>query len=391
MPATRPNTVRCAVTSRSVLSENEHGGDVAASNNFSANRAFIQWAGFTFGRAQSFFDFYSNPATSYWGAFPGSDTGDGGWFVMGYTAQFGNGLSGTIAVEAPRKTLIIDGTLPSTVASVSSTNYGGFQAPDVVANLRIDQAWGSAQIMGALHDVNATYYTGVGASAASLGSGHPDDKVGWVIGGGIKLNAPFIGQGDYFQAQVNYTQGALRYVFQTSQPSWSINDTGNSAGFGIMSRRCLQRHDHGVGINAATSLELTTAWNVNAAYEHFWNPRWRTSLYGGYAQVSYSSNANSILCGFGTNGVVNNGCDSDWQTWWVGSRTQWNVTKDFYMGVDVMYSRLDSATASVSPTLGALAISPNLGARCRKWTPTTGRSASACTAISIPDRVIMGV
>ena len=99
------------------LSENEHGGDVTASNNFSANRAFIQWAGFTFGRAQSFFDFYSNPATSYWGAFPGSDTGDGGWFVMGYTAQFGNGLSGTIAVEAPRKTLIIDGTLPSTVAS----------------------------------------------------------------------------------------------------------------------------------------------------------------------------------------------------------------------------------------------------------------------------------
>ncbi len=77
------------------LSENEHGGDVAQSNSFSANRAFIQWAGFTFGRAQSFFDFYSNPATSYWGAFPGSDTGDGGWFVMGYTAQFGNGFSAT--------------------------------------------------------------------------------------------------------------------------------------------------------------------------------------------------------------------------------------------------------------------------------------------------------
>ena len=86
------------------LSENEHGGDVNASTSFSANRAFIQWAGFTFGRAQSFFDFYSNPATSYWGAFPGSDTGDGGWFVMGYTAQFGNGFSATIAAEAPRRT-----------------------------------------------------------------------------------------------------------------------------------------------------------------------------------------------------------------------------------------------------------------------------------------------
>ena len=175
MPATRPNTARCAVTSRSVVSENEHGGDVNASTSFSANRAFIQWAGFTFGRAQSFFDFYSNPATSYWGAFPGSDTGDGGWFVMGYTAQFGNGLSGSIAVEAPRKTGIADGlgaivggAFVPVATGIPGNNYGGFQAPDVVANLRLDQAWGSAQIMGALHDVNATYYSGAGNTAASL-------------------------------------------------------------------------------------------------------------------------------------------------------------------------------------------------------------------------------
>jgi len=194
-----------------------------------------------------------------------------------------------------------------------------------------------------------------------LASGHPDEKLGWVIGAGLKLNAPMIGQGDYFQTQINYTQGALRYVFQTSQPSWSINDTGNSAGFGIMSDAVYSGALGLTGSAAATSLELTTAWNINAAYEHFWNPRWRTSLYGGYAAVSYNSNANSILCGFGTNGLVTNRCDNDWQTWWIGSRTQWNVTKDFYMGVDVMYSKLSSATVLVSPSVGALAISPNLG------------------------------
>jgi len=72
------------------LSTNSTGFDNAG-NTFSANRAFIQWAGFTFGLAQSFFDFYSTPATSYWGSFPGSDTGDGGWMVAGYTEQFGNG------------------------------------------------------------------------------------------------------------------------------------------------------------------------------------------------------------------------------------------------------------------------------------------------------------
>jgi hypothetical protein len=34
----------------------------------------------------------------------------------------------------------------------------------------------------------------------------------------------------------------------------------------------------------------------------------------------------------------------DWSTWWLGSRTQWNVSKDFYMGFDVLYARLNSAS-----------------------------------------------
>ena len=28
----------------------------------------------------------------------------------------------------------------------------------------------------------------------------------------------------------------------------------------------------------------------------------------------------------------------------MGSRTQWNVTKEFYMGLDVMYAKIHSAT-----------------------------------------------
>src|SRR6516225_10275854 len=79
-----------------------------AANTFSANRAFVQWAGFTAGLTQSFFDFYSVPASSYWGIFPASDTGDGGWLVFGYTAQLGNGLSATFSTEQRRLTQIIN-------------------------------------------------------------------------------------------------------------------------------------------------------------------------------------------------------------------------------------------------------------------------------------------
>ena len=111
---------------------------------FNSNRAFIQLAGFTFGVAQSFYDLYPTPALSYFGGMinPSSDTGDGGETVTAYTAQFGNGLSATLSLEAPRT---INGawteqrvryrwygvrTLPYNTAAV--------RYPDIVANLRMD-------------------------------------------------------------------------------------------------------------------------------------------------------------------------------------------------------------------------------------------------------------
>jgi hypothetical protein len=331
------------------LSENEHGGDVNASTAFSANRAYIQWAGFTFGRATSFFDFYLYPSNSYWGSFPTSDTSDIGWFVMGYTAQFGNGFSATISAEAPRRTQIFGEFAGGTLIGAFGGNnaagaYGGFEVPDVVGNLRVDQAWGSAQIMAAYHDVNPAYYLGLGTTQAQTISGGPSDhKAGWVVGAGFKVVAPFFGQGDFLQTQVTYTQGALRYIFQMPNSNWAVND-GSQASFGTMTDAVYGGSLAGTAAAGTlpTGLELTTAWNVNAGYEHFWNPHWRTSLYGGYAQVSYGSTANNILC-TGTTLAPTNGCDNDWSTWWIGSRTQWNVTKDFYLGVDVLYQKLQSA------------------------------------------------
>ena len=43
----------------------------------------------------------------YLGFTPNSDTGDGGWEVVGYTAQLGNGFSTTISAEDRRTTQII--------------------------------------------------------------------------------------------------------------------------------------------------------------------------------------------------------------------------------------------------------------------------------------------
>ena len=100
-----------------------------------------------------------------------------------------------------------------------------------------------------------------------------------------------IGQGDYLQAQVNYTEGALRYIFQTPNSNWG-KVSGSSCRIRCADRRSRMRVP---SRPPQTDLSLTTAWNVNAAYEHFWNPQWRTSLYGGYAAVSYSASGNAIV------------------------------------------------------------------------------------------------
>jgi hypothetical protein len=36
----------------------------------------------------------------------------------------------------------------------------------------------------------------------------------------------------------------------------------------------------------------------------------------------------------------------NFQTWQIGSRSQWNVTTDFYVGVDVIYQKLQGMTVN---------------------------------------------
>jgi hypothetical protein len=347
----------------------------------SANRAFVQWAGMTAGLSQSFFDFYSPAAVQYHGsALPASDTGDSGWWVWAYTAQFGGGFSGTISSEARRTTQIIDQIAAGATVGTATTGsvvpgnyinniissiavaggsslfpgagaYGGLQAPDVVANLRVDQTWGGAQIMGAAHEVNASYYT-----AAIPGSDNPGDVWGWAAGFGFKVNTPFIAQGDFLQTQFNVTRGALRYLFFGPNFNFGVQKGANES-YGVLSD-CV----YGGTIAGAnnTGCQLTSAWGFNAGYDHYWAPKWHTSLYGAFYEVKYNTSANAMLCGlegnaagaaFGVAAVAGAGCNNNWSTWGIGSRTQWDISERFYLGAEVLYQNLHSATLNGAGTI----------------------------------------
>jgi hypothetical protein len=321
-------------------------------------RGFIQIAGFTFGKATSFFDIYPGASFAYNAGFVyTSDTGDAGQMVAAYTAQFGNGFSATISAEQARTAAVTNmsaaGGAFSLYTAPTSNNWGNAAGvapwPDLVANLRVDQAWGSVLVGGALHQVGAAYYT------AGAPTSHPENEMGFAITGGFILNLPMIARGDRFSAQAIYTEGAIKYA--------AVTPSGASGNF-----RGMQSGDIGMGwfsdgvyTNPAGltggNIELTTAWSMSAAFEHFWTPALRTSIYGSYIDVSYSEAARGAICAnggaFGGVGGGNAaGCDPSFSAWNLGSRTQWEPLRGLIMGVDVIYSHHNTATTATGLVAG---------------------------------------
>jgi hypothetical protein len=343
------------------------------------NRGFIQIAGFTFGKATSYFDIYPNASFAYNAGFNYSgDTGDGGVILMTYTAQFGNGFSGSIGIEQSRAQQTIYthnvagvplGPIGAAGGNAVNNSWGlnGSNLPDIVGNLRLDQSWGSWLVAAALHDASGGYY-GL-ASPGNEAFGHPGQDWGWAVTTGFILNLPMIAPGDRLSAQFTYSQGATGYHAAFRSGAQPLYYSGNQASFGIWSDAVF------AGNTVVNGFELTTAWSINAGFEHLWTPALRTSWYGSYIDVSYNGGATAAICTSGGAflgvaapgglfGAAPLGCSPDWTAWTVGSRTQWEPIKGLTFGVDVIYQQLNSANpgpTGPAAALGFTALAPGGG------------------------------
>jgi Porin subfamily len=268
------------------------GTDAIAGGSLGVYYAFIQFAGFTMGKAVSQF---STPWTGY----PGNNTS----FLIGgeddvtginqlaYTASFGNGVTGSISVEdqsaynqgglynvssGPGAAIANVGGLATVITQQSQAaqqftqgvpglvSYGGVAAPDIVGQLRVDQAWGLFQLAVAAHNIHASYY----GSSPTLNEnvGHPSDA--W--GGAINMDG-------------TYANGASRYVIGGVSPnnfamfgSTNVPGAYQSIGWGAS----------GDGVFAGTSsangtgITKSNAWGFRGAYTHNWSPTWSSSVFG---------------------------------------------------------------------------------------------------------------
>jgi hypothetical protein len=345
---TEYGTLRTYIASGITTSNgNNAGGDVYN------NRAFIQWAGFTMGLASSFYDFFQFSDVSNQTNIIGSDTGGNGIMVWAYTAQLGNGWSASLSLEdsahSYRRNGIFSsdpgfagGSSISGTGALNNNEYAGIGTrwPDIVGNIRLEQAWGSAQVMGAIHDVGATYYTspfGPANNADNEWNGHPDDKVGFAVGGGFKWNFPWLGKGDHFAMQATYSKGATGYAGSGLPVGAFMIYSGQDVGVGPVLDGVYS------SFPTQTSIELTEAWSVSAGFEHHWDAYWQTSLYGGYVEINYNDTATAYLnaAQFPNCGTQCPSWDSSF--WQIGSRTVWTPVKGLDLSVDVMYNHLNTA------------------------------------------------
>ncbi len=323
--------------------------------------AFIQFAGFTLGRSVSAFD-------APWQSYPagGPDTLPGGSnHVTGvnqatYTAQFGNGVSGSVSVQDPtiqNQTNIWNTSYATSATliggSYGTDSFGGTRAPDVIGKIAVDQAWGLAQLSVAGHNNHASYY------GTTEPTGHPGDKWGFAIQGALSIKNIPTGAGDVINMQAVYTDGATAYNFNSLMPTTFAMYGGTGLAGAYQSIGLASTADAvytGTSAATGTSLETVKSWGFRGGYTHNWNPNWASAIYGAYASVQYGGGAKTAICGQMVALLALTGtCNPDFNMAVIGVNTVWTPVKNLAFSADLNWTRLDqkySGTVSAPAVVG---------------------------------------
>ena len=351
----------------------------AATGNYAwyYDRAFIQFAGLTFGYIGSFFDYDPSMIINQQSSKSFKFTP-----AIAYTAQFGNGVSASLSLEdsTTRRTQITTSTIgilngglflggfgyfapPPVIgggcsaAAIAAGQCGNFIAPvaiansgfngsiysaqympDIVANMRVDQAWGDAQISGALHQVkmgivgpgpNAFIDAGGGAGVAGLP--WAPSKWGYAVLAGINLKLPQLGAGDSFQIEGAWAKGAVDYTGLSGNPYSTAGALGYRKGaIGPV----IDLFDSYVN---ASGQHLATAWSMNAQLRHFWTPTMRSTLHYGYNRFEAPAASQNFAGAAGSSQNFPSG-----KIHQITANLIWSPVPKLDLGVEAMWNKVET-------------------------------------------------
>jgi len=187
----------------------------------------VQWAGFTFGRSQSFVDIFYLDPYQYAGPISARSTDANGTNLAAYTFDFGNGVTSTSFIEERRSA-----GLGRSVANLSPEQHASGRRPGhqqleraSVPGFRQRTArgirpWGTLGAFGReprcqrllLCNARRRLPGWCGVGARSRAAATRTAKLGWAAGGGGTIKLPMIAAGDQIGAQFVYSRGAAAYA-----------------------------------------------------------------------------------------------------------------------------------------------------------------------------------
>jgi hypothetical protein len=333
--------------------QNENGADTV-----SLQRAFIQWGGFTFGRAVSYSDHEGSPGDAGFRALHQpqavSDTGANGTNQIAYTWQLGNGFTLNVGADERRVKSVVDLSRASvTVGNEPTSARDGASHPNPYVALRVNQAWGKASTALVANHNQASYNTGTVATCVQTGTtlcGYPADAWGWAVISGVEIKLDMLSPGSRIGGYFNYGVGATAYSGGSTLVSPGLFGSGNQVAFGVMS--------DAVYVNGS-DLQQTTAWSTGGGFEYYWTRNFSSTIYGTYTEVSYNSTVvkGRWFCGGG--GAVAQAivvaattvCDPGFRFWTVGTHHDWFPVAGVRIAAEVRYTGIETAMDGAVVTL----------------------------------------
>jgi hypothetical protein len=337
--------ISVAMRSRSGVfggSGNGPQGSISASPQVYA--AYIRFAGFTVGRARG--NFYFMPSRMFEPQYySSSSTGE---VQIAYTAVFGNGFSATVALEDRNDFGYATRANRIDFAGGGVTPGGAIfpnRIPVVIANLRVEQSWGRAQIMAA--------YVANDLLTTQAGNPNPNisiRKAGWAVGGGLTINLPMIAKGDALHIMAAYADGALDFTH-------SRYPNGNTSHGRLMGGMRVQYSNITLYSPAANVVRGASpkSWSVAAIFTHRWTPTLTSNFAASYLNVrsdSISRTQNWYTAG-GLRGTT---------AYALGANLIWSPTRGFIIGLEVGYRKVNNKL-SAGPAWGTAAAPNTIGVK----------------------------
>jgi hypothetical protein len=255
--------------------------------------ARVELAGFTAGLTDSFFGI-DNPV-GYFGTHI-ADFGEE-QILLGYTADLSKDLSASLAVEsgeeADEDEGLFDYVFFGRRRGAGDLTDERLQTPVGVANIRLDQSWGAAQVSGAVGRTETRLFS------EERPFENRKDVMGWAAAAGLSFNLPQWGEDDAFVLKTAYSRALSFYT---------IGAGGN------------------IVWTDFDALRTVDVFTLFSGLVHDWTPTLQSNVGVGFARVNFN---------------LPNGRDrADGLT--VTGNLVWSPVENLDLGLELIYARVDA-------------------------------------------------